>query len=412
MNSKRSEIKKIESKISMLTKQINHLESTVKIILTGIKQSTIVSEKTDKENDEKSQFEKCDLDKDIKKQLTELEKRIIKLEESDKKYIELKNQINNLEQKIDSINDSEKDEKKQQIDFNPIISNAIEKENKIYNKDFLEFNKLIENIKYWEKIGKQIYSDISDKEPLLNEFINKGANILNKFPVEIKEQLQTKQDGLNIIGRMIRRLFDSGGLLTNISETISFEESLKEPLSNQNWLEILKNCSTLSDAQEKIDKLLEKYENNNYKIVYSNNELSKNCEKNISSFMNKKFLPIIDAVYEGKKHCSRHSKGISNSHNGNYAYEVQEWFRIYSDITDKLESILIKVGIEKIEVSVGDFIDFNLHEPFTVEPQPDMENEQIKEIIKQGFEYKMPDGSKKILRPTQVVVVKNISNKE
>jgi molecular chaperone GrpE (heat shock protein) len=52
-------------------------------------------------------------------------------------------------------------------------------------------------------------------------------------------------------------------------------------------------------------------------------------------------------------------------------------------------------------------IDFERHEPASVEADPAMENEQIKEISRDGYDYVAPDGDRQTLRVARVVVVKN-----
>ena len=52
-------------------------------------------------------------------------------------------------------------------------------------------------------------------------------------------------------------------------------------------------------------------------------------------------------------------------------------------------------------------IDFERHEPSSVEADPGMENEQIKEISRDGYEYVEHNGNRQTLRVARVVVIKN-----
>ena len=60
-----------------------------------------------------------------------------------------------------------------------------------------------------------------------------------------------------------------------------------------------------------------------------------------------------------------------------------------------------------MEVELGMLIDYARHEPFGTEPDLNMPNEHIKEIIRAGYEYKSSDEKYDVLRLTQVIVVKN-----
>jgi molecular chaperone GrpE (heat shock protein) len=56
----------------------------------------------------------------------------------------------------------------------------------------------------------------------------------------------------------------------------------------------------------------------------------------------------------------------------------------------------------------GQPVDYDRHEPIGTEPDSNLPHESIKEVTRNGYEYKLPDQEQLlILRSAQVIVVKN-----
>jgi molecular chaperone GrpE (heat shock protein) len=69
--------------------------------------------------------------------------------------------------------------------------------------------------------------------------------------------------------------------------------------------------------------------------------------------------------------------------------------------------MLNDIGVYRMDIEPGMMIDFERHEPSSVEADPEMENEQIKEISRDGYEYADHKGNQQTLRVARVVVIKN-----
>ena len=70
-------------------------------------------------------------------------------------------------------------------------------------------------------------------------------------------------------------------------------------------------------------------------------------------------------------------------------------------------TMLNDLGVFRMEIEPGMPIDFERHEPSSVEADPAMENEQVKEISREGYEYVDHDENRQTLRVARVVAVKN-----
>ena len=117
-------------------------------------------------------------------------------------------------------------------------------------------------------------------------------------------------------------------------------------------------------------------------------------------------LPILDGIYDGHKHLTPRIAELQQRY-AEQSSELAVWFELYGKLGNELEKVLERGDVHEIDVVPGAAIDFERHEPFAVEPEPDMENEQIKEVTRKGYEYTTHDGERQVLRAAQVVVVKN-----
>jgi molecular chaperone GrpE (heat shock protein) len=87
--------------------------------------------------------------------------------------------------------------------------------------------------------------------------------------------------------------------------------------------------------------------------------------------------------------------------------KLSEWFNTYFTLSSTILTMLNDLDVYRIDVEPGMMIDFERHEPSSVEADPVMENEQIKEISRDGYEYVNRNGDRHTLRVVRVVVIKN-----
>ena len=69
--------------------------------------------------------------------------------------------------------------------------------------------------------------------------------------------------------------------------------------------------------------------------------------------------------------------------------------------------MLNDLGVHRMDIETGMPIDYERHEPSSVEADPAMADEQIKEISRDGYDYVEANGDHQILRVARVVVIKN-----
>ena len=77
---------------------------------------------------------------------------------------------------------------------------------------------------------------------------------------------------------------------------------------------------------------------------------------------------------------------------------------VYQELLAEFQQKLMELDLEPIDVERGQKYDPEYHNPYTqAEPDPELEDDQIKEVINQGFQTR----DKHILKTTDVVVVRN-----
>jgi molecular chaperone GrpE (heat shock protein) len=135
-------------------------------------------------------------------------------------------------------------------------------------------------------------------------------------------------------------------------------------------------------------------------------ELAEKRQKAWLDFIGKQVLPVLDGIVDGKKHTSNLIADLKQQYPESES-QLLEWFKTYSTLSSALLSMLHELGVYRMDITPGMMIDFERHEPSSVEADPEMENEQIKEISRDGYEYVAQNENRQILRIARVVVIKN-----
>jgi hypothetical protein len=132
-----------------------------------------------------------------------------------------------------------------------------------------------------------------------DEVIANSNKILESLPEELKKPLESIQQGLNIIGRMLQRLVNQDDRLKSLVEEIELADNLKE-LEEDEWIKLLEGEINEKSAQKKINKNLDIIRRSNYKLVSTAGELAEKRQKTWLDFVGKQVLPILDGIIDGE----------------------------------------------------------------------------------------------------------------
>jgi molecular chaperone GrpE (heat shock protein) len=291
------------------------------------------------------------------------------------------------------------------IDVRGLVAQAKAEEQQYLDEDRQSIELALEAAGFWLERGKRLQRMIEAAAGATDDIIANSNKILESLPEELCQALESSQQGLNIIGRMLQRVVNQDDRLESLAAEIEFSGNL-QALEESEWLKLLEGEIKEKSAQKKIRKKLDNIRRANYRLVSEAGEIADKRQKSWLDFIQKQVLPILDGICDGKKHTSTLIDELKEHHQESES-KLSAWFSTYLTLSSTLLTMLNDLGVYRMEIEPGMAIDFERHEPSSVEADPAMENEQIKEISRDGYDYIAQNGNRQTLRVARVVVVKN-----
>ncbi len=291
------------------------------------------------------------------------------------------------------------------LDIQGLIAQAKAKAQENIKDDEKSIKLCLKNAGFWLERGKRLKLMIKEAAGATDEVIADSNEILESLPEELKNALGSSQQGLNIIGRMLQRLVNQDDRLKSLVEKIELADNLKE-LEEDEWMKLLEGEMNEKSAQKKINKNLDIIRRSNYELVSKAGELADKRQKTWLDFIGKQVLPILDGIIDGKTHTSILIDELREQYQESES-KLSEWFNTYFTLSSTISTMLNDLGVYRMDIEPSMMIDFERHEPSSVEADPMMENEQIKEVSRDGYDYVAHKGNRQTLRVARVVVIKN-----
>jgi molecular chaperone GrpE (heat shock protein) len=326
---------------------------------------------------------------------------------------DLENKLEKAEREIQRLkqeNQELKSEKEQQnpkkrFYFQESIEKAVEEQNVQIKEDKRDYDRYYKQVQHWNKkvkiLKEEIVSTVKDFEQKLEEC---RQIIKDKFSSELQEKLKSRHEALEIIGKMSERLLES-----NLFSEEDPEDSELPKVSEEEFQKICLGENDEQSFKKALDQKLKEVGNQRWQIVSQMRDLAQQRRKGWLQFVEKKMLPILDGLADGKKYSQLVVEELKKNES-EYLEDLNNWLQTHEDWQTKLLDLLKRVGVYPINDECGKPIDYNRHEPIDVERDENFKDEDIKEIVRQGYEYEDETETGKerpILRPAQVVVVKN-----
>jgi len=342
------------------------------------------------------------------------------LEKRDDRLNKLTEQVNGLEEKFDDICSQLKQIESQLqpatadkeivieepvLDIQGLIAQAVAEAQENIEDDQKSIELCLKNTGFWLERGKSLTLMIKEAADATDKIIANSNKLLESLPDELQKTLGSSQQGLNIIGRMLQRLLKQDDRLESLVAEIESADNLKK-LEEDEWIKILEGETNEKSAQKKISKNLETIRRSNYKLVSQAGELAEKRQKTWVEFIGTQVLPILDGIIDGKNHTATLLDELREQYQESES-KLSEWFNSYFTLSSTFLTRLNDIGVYRMDIETGMMIDFERQEPSSVEADPAMENEQIKEISRDGYEYVAHNGNRQILRVARVVVIKN-----
>lgn len=262
-----------------------------------------------------------------------------------------------------------------------------------------------EKLAFWTNRAKSLKLKLREAAGAIDEALADSSNIHANLPEEVREPLANNQEGLNIIGRMLQRLVDQDDRLEDLVKEIEIADTLETP-DEDAFMDLLEGEQDGKSAKRKINRRLRTMRRANHARVSEAANLADKRQKAWRDFVGIQALPIADGIRDGTGHTSSLIDELAKQHRESES-QLRDWFDTHATLRNTMATMLNDLGVFRMDLEPGMVIDYERHEPCSVEADPGMENEQIKEISRDGYEYLAYDGSRKTLRVARVVVVKN-----
>ncbi len=386
---------------------------------------------TDGENDSISNDEDQGFNSVLKqtKDPSDKEKEVASLQEQVKelntKVEELQKQIVDQDQQIESLKETSANKDQQLVNLteelatkdkeianlneqinNPelrFIKNELKKQETDLEQDRKELDSYYEQVKKWAERHQNLQKGINSVVEASNNLLAKSREVKEKLPETLQSKLQKRQEGLELIGKMLRRLQEQ----TNANTEEPTEPEQLPIVSEQELRDLLDSEANKELGQKAIAKKLKEVGTQRWKIISQMRDLAEKRRKNWLNIVDKKILPILDGINDGKNFSANLLEDCQTN-NPECETDLDLWFATYSELGKILLEMLESVKVYPMKVEMGKQIDYNRHEPFDVQSDEQLNNEDIKEVTRQGYEYE-PEADREllVLRSAQVVVVKN-----
>jgi len=346
------------------------------------------------------------LEAELENQVDRINKFEERFKELEAKFDEISSHLKQIESQLSPVKTVKEIVLKEPVlDIQGLIAQAKAEEQEYIKDDEKSIKLCLKNAGFWLERGKRLKLMLKEAADSTDEVVANSNKILESLPDELKKALESSQQGLNIIGRMLQRLVNQDDRLKSLVEEIELADNLKE-LKEDEWMKLLEGEMNEKSAQKKINKTLDIIRRSNYKLVSKAGELADKRQKTWLDFIGKQVLPILDGIIDGKNNTSTLIDELMEQYQESGS-RLSEWFNIYFTPISIILTMLNDIGVYRMDIEPGMMIDFERQEPSSVEADPVMENEQIKEISRDGYEYDAHNGNRQTLRIARVVVIKN-----
>ena len=346
------------------------------------------------------------LEAELGNQVDRINKFEERFKELEAKFDEISSHLKQIESQLSPVKTVKEIVLKEPVlDIQGLIAQAKDEEQECIKDDEKSIKLCLKNAGFWLERGKRLKLMLKEAADSTDEVVANSNKILESLPDELKKALESSQQGLNIIGRMLQRLVNQDDRLKSLVEEIELADNLKA-LKEDEWMKLLEGEMNEKSAQKKINKTLDTIRRSNYKLVSKAGELADKRQKTWLDFIGKQVLPILDGMIDGKNNTSTLIDELMEQYQESGS-RLSEWFNIYLTPISIILTMLNDIGVYRMDIEPGMMIDFERQEPSSVEADPVMENEQIKEISRDGYEYDAHNGNRQTLRIARVVVIKN-----
>lgn len=294
-----------------------------------------------------------------------------------------------LEDKVSELWDTER-----------LILDAAEKEKQYLQKDMKDLNAFLADANYWNKRYIECIDHLKSATADCKVTWKEARVLITKSSdPTLTEFLEGRVSGLDlVVDKMLNRIMERAESNAQQENTITrdlIEFGLAE------WRNLVLNVSLGNLIEKAIDEKLKKLSLERYKVISEWRNQSENNRKRYIAFVERQILPAVDAVEDGLR-----NSGVLITDSYKTDPCASKLLDSYRGLLSLLTKALEKAGIHRMDFKRGEPVNYEKHEPFAVESDLELSNEQVKDVLRTGYELKIGE-NQMVLRSAQVVVVKN-----
>ena len=318
-------------------------------------------------------------------------------------------EIASLSLEITSLNERlAKLEESTKFKFDALIQDALKQDDAVWDEDSEECQKYIEQAKFWHSKTDALYTSVLTAISECGDRIDKCGDLMqeiNKENSTLHNSLLDRYKSLELSKRMLERLREPIELLKK--STLPSEHLLR--LQPQDLVDLLRSQNDETEAKKILAKKVKETGDTRYKSIREWRELAEKSQKQWLNFIEKKLLFALDGINDGKPYAEHLVDELKPSYQTSTCQKkLDDWLQTYVDLENILIEALKNLDITQLLVARGQPVDYDRHEPIGTEPDANLRHESIKEVTRNGYEYKLPEQEQLlILRSAQVIVVKN-----
>jgi len=288
-----------------------------------------------------------------------------------------------------------------------LIEDAFLKDKENLAKDDRELNDYYQQTQQWATLGITLSQGLEAASEIWEqELLPECRSLKQKLPEEVQEKLKPRHELLELSNRSLSRLREPAAALRENEILQPHLTSVRE----EELIELLEGNPDEDAARRAIDNKLKQVGHQRYKHIRELEDLAETRRQHCLDFVKRRVLPLIDNLDEGERYSQALVEELK-AENSEQKDTLEHWLGFHSVLRSKLLNLLEQVRVYPMKVEIGSLIDYNRHEPFDVENDPDLPNEHIKEVIRRGYEYTTEeDKGSVLLREAQVIVVKKIGS--
>ncbi|MDT9187628.1 MULTISPECIES: nucleotide exchange factor GrpE [Limnospira] len=286
-----------------------------------------------------------------------------------------------------------------------LVEDVCQKDEVSLAQDQQDIEDYYKQAQHWSNLNATLNHELKSAiENWESNLLPDCRKLKEQLPENIQERLKPRHEVIEMINRSLLRLRDVvDGLMAN-----ELPAKPQLPAITQQQLRNIVDGDLDPDAaSQAIETELNHVQRERYQQIRAIQDVAETNQKNFTNFVKNKVLAILDNLDEGERYSKPIVKELVEE-TRQHQEILEQWLGFHGILRANLLDLLTPLGISTMKIEIGSPIDWNRHEPLDKEAEPQLPNESIKEVIRNGYEFSMGNGKQpQLLREAMVIIVNN-----